>query len=636
MMAGNQVFRVYDDEETMLAIYSRRLSIADKKFDKLEPDRNAAFSRYREEPKEGQFTSRGHRITTGVGTGIIDTLYSSMVAVDVEFICKAMGHGTRSEAYVATEGLNQAWRDTKGQKRCKKAIKDALLADVGWVKVYYDYQTDVMTLDRPDAAIKAEMEELFGKDKTLTADDLASMVPTREDQTVVMRDRVCVDYVPWKFVRYDPTAKQVEDIRWVAQYTPQPKTEVVWNPTWRAYVLDRYGEAEGLRLLDDLEGDSKMLTGLESDMQTMSTVPSDEHDDDSRVTVVEMWDFETGLVTVFPRDRQDLVLHQRLNPLMMNLDLEDRNPFKPIMSREVSDEFEGLSDARLMANGLEELDEYRSNIATHIARTIPKFFGPENGLTKAGKKALESTEWGAYVETSAQTPPNGIYTPQLPVLAQEVYGVPQQIAEELKEATGATDTMRGVFTSKRQTAAETQLVTGKGDLRQAERRGNLEEWYLSIARTMLQLIQTYYDAKRMQRFVTETGEEFTWEWSREDIAMEADIDCAITPAENLTRDERLQRMMLVMNLLIPLPETSRPDLIRAVLRETGILSEEDILKLVKSPEELQKEQEAAQLETVLSARPSDAGGPPGLAITGFGVRTGGGARTPAGKSGAGR
>jgi hypothetical protein len=306
------------------------------------------------------------------------------------------------------------------------------------------------------------------------------------------------------------------------------------------------------------------------------------------------------------------------------------------MAREVSDEFEGLGDARLLQNGLEELDEYRSNIATHVARTIPKFFGPENGLTKAGKKALESTEWGAYVETSAATPPNGIYTPQLPVLAQQVYDVPGQIAEELKEATGATDTMRGVFTSKRQTAAETQLVTGKGDLRQAERRGLLEEWYLSIARTMLQLIQVYYDAKRMERFVTETGQEFSWEWSREDIAMEADIDVAITPRENLTRDERLQRMMLVMNLLIPLPETSRPDLIRAVLRETGILSEEEILKLVKSDEELQKEQQAAELETVLSARPGEAGAPPGLAISAFGVPTNGGARTPAGKSGGGR
>jgi hypothetical protein len=635
-MAGNQVFRVYDDEETMLSIYSRRLSIADKKFDQLEPLRDAQFSRYREEPKESQFTSRGHRITTGVGTGIIDTLYSSMVAVDVEFICKAIGHGTRSQAYVATEGLNQAWRDTKGQKRCKRAIKDALLADIGWVKVYYDYQTDVMTLDRPDAAIKAEMEELFRKDKTLTADQLAELVPVKEDQTVVLRDRICVDYVPWKFIRYDPSAKAIEDIRWVAQYTPTPASEVVWNPTWRAFVLDRYGEAEGKRLLDDLKGDSKMKTGLEGDFEAMGTIPKDDYSDDDRVTVVEMWDFETGLVTVFPRDRKDLVLHQRLNPLMMNLDLEDRNPFKPVMAREVSDEFEGLSDARLIQNGLEELDEYRSNIATHIARTIPKFFGPENGLTKAGKKALESTEWGAYVETSPQTAPNSIYTPQLPVLAQEVYGVPQQIAEELKEATGATDTMRGVFTSKRQTAAETQLVTGKGDLRQAERRGLLEDWYLSIARTMLQLIQVFYDATRMQRFVTETGEEFTWEWSREDVAMDADIDVAITPRENLTRDERLQRMMLVMNLLIPLPETSRPDLMRAVLRETGILSEEDILKLVKSDEELQKEQQAAQLETVLSARPGEAGAPPGLAISAFGVPTNGGQRTPAGRSGGGR
>jgi hypothetical protein len=619
-MAANEVFRVYKDEETMLKVYNRRLRMADTKFEKGEEERRGFIARYRGEVNADQVTDDGHVVQVATGVGIVDTMFANMVAVDVEFICQNIGHGTADQALVATRGLNQAWSDTKGQKRAKRAIKDALLADVGWVKVYYDYKEDTDLRDVPKSALEAQILDYFGDDMSNVTDDQvaaaveAGDITAVESVTVIMRDRVCIDYVPWDLIRYDTTARQIEDVRWVAQYTALPEAEVKNNPAWREFAAERYGARKGPKMLDDLAADSHASTGLDYDANLLNYFGEDEEEDDSRITVVELWDFETGLVTVFPKEHDDLVLHQRINPLMFNLDLEDRNPFKPLVVRDDPENFEGLGDMRVIYPGLKELDEYRSNQATFVTRTIPKFFGPSDALDSDGKEKFKSNVWGEYVPLSGGHGKDSIGQVQLPSLPQESYQIPEQVQAEMKEATGVNEPMRGVFPSKRTTATETQIVTGKGEERQSERRGALTDWYLAIAGTMLQLMQVFYDQDRMLRFTDDLGQEFEWKWNKEDIALDADISIAITPKENLTRDQRVQRAMQFMNLALPLPETDRGELIRFVAREMGF-RDEDVRAVVRSDQEVAMKQAQDQAAQLAVAPQQRAGAPPGLSIT---------------------
>lgn len=619
-MSKNEVFRVYKDEETMLKVYGRRLRMADTKFDRGKPERDKFISRYRNELEDDQVNEDGHRVTVTTGIGIIDTMYASMVAVDIEYILNNIGHGTQLQALAATRALNQGWRDTKGQKRAKRAIKDSLLADVGWAKVYYDYVDDVETRDKPDEAIEAQVLELFGTDMSQVTEAQVEAainggeLQMTEEVDIVLRDRVCVDYVPWDMVRYDPSAKQIEDMRWVAQYTVMPEQEVKGNPVWRDYVKVRYGERKGPKMLDELEGDSVVSTGLDVDVELLKDFGEDDERDDARVTIVEMWDLETGLVTVFPKGNDSLVLHQRENPLMFNLDLEDRNPFKPLIVRDDPDAFEGLGDMRIIWPALEELDEYRSNQATYVSRTIPKVFGPEQAMTEKGKDALKSPVWGEYVGLQEGYDRQSIGEVAIPPLPQEAYQVQEQVQYEMKESTGASEPMRGVFPTRRTTATETQIVTGKGEERQSERRGALADWYVSIGRTMLQLMQKFYDRDRMMRYTDDLGQEFIWEWNKEDIAMDADLEISLTPKENLTRDQRVQRAMGFMNLALPLPETDRGELLRFMGREMGF-RDEDIRALVKSDKEVAMKEQQDQAAAFATQPQPFANSPQGLGIT---------------------
>jgi len=66
-MAKNSVFRVYEDEETMLKVYARRLSMADVDYQKREPEYKLWVSRYRNEVNEEQIDEDGHRVNVAKG-----------------------------------------------------------------------------------------------------------------------------------------------------------------------------------------------------------------------------------------------------------------------------------------------------------------------------------------------------------------------------------------------------------------------------------------------------------------------------------------------------------------------------------------------------------------------------------------
>lgn len=615
-MAARDTFRVYKDEETMLQVYNRRLSYADTRFKKhRSKDMERFVDRYRGTPTDTEVQADGHRVRVLSGVGLVDTMYSSMTAVDVEFSVRNIGHGTRMQAYAATRALNQAWADTKGQRRAKKAVKDAVIQDIGWVKVYYDYIEDVDLRDKPQDALEAEIESLGlngASDDEIDEAISSGLLSLVEEVDVVVRDRVCVDYVDPTMVRFDTAAKNIEDMRWVAQYTQLPLPEVKESPRYKEFMAGRYGEAKAEEMLRDLSGDSSVRTGVDvgslADLADALTPESGE--DDSRLTVVEMWDLETGLVTEFPRYRQDVVLYQRPNPLMMNVDLEDRSPFKPLVVRDDPDNIEGLGDMRVAEPVLQEMEEYRGNLATYISRMIPKLIGPARGLTANGKKQLQSKQWGGLVETEEGYDGSQFKDLNPPAIPQEAFGMPDKLQVELQNGTGANEVLRGVFPEKRTTATETQLVSNAGEQRQAERRSALEYWYTDIARTMLQLMQLYYDRDRMFRYTDESGQDFEWSWNKSDIAIEADLEISLTPKENPTRQERFQQALQVMNLVLPLPDTDRGALMKWVLEEAG-LSEDDIRAIIQTPEEVQGQQLQQQMQQqALAVAPQRAGSAP--------------------------
>lgn len=593
-------YKQFKSDEDKLKVYSHRLDASDRLFDKLRPKVEDWLNRYRNLPREEEYAPDGHRITVPVGIGIIDAMYASLTATDVTVTVRNVGTGSRAQALLAETGIREVWRETKTGRKAAKAIKDSLISGLGVVKVGYEYAEETREVGRSEDAIAADVDTLFNaaeaEGATLpTPDQIAAVVPSTETQQVAVRDRIVVDYVPWDEIRFDTTAKAWEDVRWVAQVTRLPVDVVKNNPLYREYVETQYGRKK-LKDLDALEADATV------EAREVRTVMEGDEDDD-RITIVRFYDLQTGTACTFPRHKPEFILDETPNPFAVNDDIEDRNPFVGLILREDPGEVIGISEFAVMAPTLDELTEYRSNLATYIARTVPKVLGPAGALTQNGKEALMSPEWGAYVEYEGA---NGTDIMPLtpPPLPQEVFGIPQRLENELREATGVSELMRGLFPDRKRTATETMAVTEQSTIRQAEKRNKLEQFYVDIARRVLMLMQLFYDAPRISRVVEMEGD-VEWEWSAEDVTMEAQLEVSLSPKEAYTSDVRRDFALSMFNLLAPIPTLDINAMVKWMMEEAGIPL--DVIRTFLRTAEEQQQQAMEQLQ-MQSAEQSVAAG----------------------------
>jgi hypothetical protein len=602
----------YSSVEDRLKTYEHRLTIADAQFQEWARQAERFIARYCQDRLPTQVTPEGHVVTTADGTATIDALFSSLTAVQVDVSITGIAGGSWDQAAVAQMAVRDVMREQKVQRKAADAIKDALVCDIGFVKVGYEYADHEEPKDAEELGEELDAYTMRRFEETGEIPDPEEVSEVVDPSKLVVDvDRVVVDYVPWDEVRWDVTARRWEDIRWVAQLSYMRPEEVKYNEEFRAYVKGTKGG--GLRKLDELPTTHRTAHGLPSDMYG-SIQPSE---DDERVLVYTFYDLEEGTICTFAKG-SNFLLSEKVNILGFHDDLEDRNPFVALVLRRGPGRVKGVGDMRLTVNSLDELDMYRSYLASYIDYHRSKLMVKSGTLTEAGKKALESRAWNAVVETELSANLNSDVLPITPpVLPQEVFGIPEKLSNAIRESTGVNELMRGFFPDRKRTATETQEVVLASAGRQAEKRNQLAAFYENIARRILWFIQRMYDSDQITR---ETGWEgdIDWEWSPEDIAGEVGLEVALTPKEEMTMALRAERALTLQNLLgTPdiAPDVDQRELKAFILEELGY-PRQLISRLLKSDEQIQADkqaalQEQAAAQEVVEGAPPDASMIPG-------------------------
>lgn len=596
--------KVYKDDEKKAALYNHRLAVADADAQKWHDKAKDWYDRYENVPKITQAAAKGRTVNVTTGISVIDALFSGLTAIDVDFILDAQAKTEPKVALLAEGALNQEWDICDVDIERDAAVKDALIVGIGFVKVGYDFYSEENLVDRDEEAVRADVLDLIAEAKAagsnIDPQTIGKLVPDQETVTEVMRDRVVTDYVAWDKIRWDPKARQWGDVRWVAQYTKMSVEEVQQNPLWREYIK-RNRKDGGLRRLERLKPDSAMEKDL--------IITGKPENDDQFVTIVEYWDFETGTFCVMPKG-QNLILFEGVNPFALAYDFEDRNPFVPLVLRGTTRRIRGIGDMEVMLRSLNEKNLYRSRTATYIDRFVPKLVGEEDALTDEGKKALSSTEYGEYVSVAKGTDPKSLTPLTPPSLPSEVFGMNDRIDNEIREATGVNELMRGLFPDRKRTATETNEVVTASAARQSEKRNTLERFHVNIAKRILLLMQKFYDQPRMASLVDPTLGKVPWEWTGADLVGDFSIGVHLSPRQAHDRDSMRQEATVALNVLAPFAEPGqngegavidKATLVGWFMKKYGF-SSRDMNELIQSPEE-QQAQQAGQMQ-------AQAGGPP--------------------------
>lgn len=587
-------YHKYPNDEAKAEVYEHRLFIADQDFNKWKSKAEEWYSRYENRPRRAQVTAKGHRVNVTTGVATIDSLFSAMTAVDIDVTASATQGAPRIMGELAGAALSQEWDLLDGQVQTNAAVKDALVVGIGWVKVAYEYESEVQMQNRNLDDIRQDIAVLLAEAQGIqgapTPEQIADLVPVEESVEVVLRDRIVVDYVPWDSVRTDPNAKRIEDVTWVAQCNKVHLEDVKNNPAYRAYCKRTRG---GLSRLDELKGSSTYATEM---------LPSGKPtDDDQFAEVVEFTDLRSGTVCTFVRG-QKWLLNETVNPFMLNTDLHRRSPFVPLVLRKTNTRLRGVSDMELMAPSLDEQDIYRSKTATFIERFVPKVIGPEDALTEEGKRNLSSSEYGSYVSVAREYAGDPITPMNPPVLPSESWDMERRVEESIREATGVNELMRGLFPDRKRTATETAEVVSASSARQSEKRNTLEEFYMNIFDRVLQLMQMFYDQERMVRYVDPAYGEVEWAYTQDDIQNKFKLAVHLTPKEAQTRQQMRDDALAYFNMMMPLAMQPQQDgstlvdgakLVEWFSLQYG-LSRTEVLDILNLPEEKQAQQLAQQ------------------------------------------
>lgn len=596
-----QQARTYNTDADKVKVYGKRMAKAAGFHDADVKVIQDWVDRYENVSHVEQYTPKGHRTSVPTGTSVIDSLFSSLTAVDVDIIAEARGHGTADQEYLTSAALSQEWENCKVNQRAGLSIKDSLIVGIGWAKVAHEFYEEEQTVPRSDDAIAADIEAIFNSAREAgeplpSTDMLMQVVEVEEVVPVKVKDRIVVRYVPWDRMRYDRSVKQLEDIRWYAEVQHLPVQEVRDNPLYQEYCKG----AGTLRKLKALQGDSKVDTPFHVDGQETPDSYRNVDDDDMRITVYIIEDLETGTQCTLAKD-QDFLLNEAPIPFALNDDLEDQTSYVPVVLRRTSSRVRGVSEMELMLPTLRELDVYHTRLATYIERFAPKVIVEKGAITQAGKRAMRSQEYGAVIEmeTGRVSDVKPFEVPQLPA---EIFGVPDKLEASIRESTGVNELMRGLFPDRRRTATETAEVVTASAARQAEKRLQLERFYGAIASRMLQLMQLFYDEERMVRYWDDEGP-VDWTWNSDDIVYDTKLTIVLSPKEDHDRAAQREEGMAMLNLFGPLAATPDPatgvplvdqrTLIRLVAEKMGI-KRRDAIRLVKLPIEIQLEQQQKQ------------------------------------------
>ena len=601
-------YREYKTDADKVKVYEHRLRLAREEMESLDGAAAEWLDRYETKQRGGQQSDKGHQVASPTGTSIIDSLYSSLTAADVDVLVTAVGAGTRDQEYLASSALEKEWDECKVNERAGPAVKDSLLIGIGWVKAVFEDYREEQDLPRPEEDILGDIETLFktavdAGEEPPTADQLFDLVPMKAPQEVVLSQRIVVDQVPWDQLLYDTNAKRVEDVRWHCQVTKLSLDEVQGNPTFQAYC--------------DRTGTSKKLKDLKTDTVVETNGEGKASDEDKRCTIYEMWDYETGTTCVFAKG-STFLLSESANPLAINDDLADMSPFVPLVLRRSNRRVRGISEMEVMLPTLRELDLYHSRLATYLERMAPKLLAEDGSVTEAGKVALKSQEYGAVVEYKKASNPPQPFTP--PTLPAEAYGMPDKLEQALREATGENELMRGMFPDRKRTATETAEVVTASQARQSEKRIGLERFYTGIAKRILQYMQMFYTTDQLTRF-QDWGGPVEWEWTADDIVFDSRLEVVLTPKEMPDRQTLRDQGMAMLNVFGPLaqqpdPTTGAPIvdmqwLIRIVAEKMGF-KRRDVALILRLPEEQQVGALAAQ--QLAAGQQSAAAGLPNAAM----------------------
>lgn len=475
--------------------------------------------------------SKEDRMVINMAFATKNVIAPSIAVNNPKFVVNARKPESAAQAIITEEVLNYLWRTYKYQEDFRLAVDDFLVMGHGWIKVGYKATKPI--------EIKEPSTDEHGVDDFGVDDRDESVVGNVESEKRMLEDddRPFVERVSPFDVYVDPDARNINDIKWIAQRVRRPLADV---------RVDARYEKKSRKAV---QGTHVSKWAAEDARDSRDTVDDPDTSPYAYVDVWEYYDLRRNEVSTFAEGSEEGFL---ISP--KKIPFPFGHPFVMIRNYEVPDHFYPMGELESIEELQYELNNTRSQMMNHRKRFARKWIYDKEAFDADGIKALESDEDNTMVpvDTNGQMDIGKAVAPMPSIgTPPDFYNQSELIQQDMDRISGTSDYMRGATANIRRTATEAAMIQDAMNSRAADKLSRIESTLAQVGQRVVQLMQMYMTGEKVVRVVGSKAAPAWVSYDSDYIAGEFDFEVEAGSTQPQNESFRRQSAMQLVDAMAP-------------------------------------------------------------------------------------
>lgn len=475
--------------------------------------------------------SKEDRMVINMAFATKNVIAPSIAVNNPKFVVNARKPESAAQAIITEEVLNYLWRTYKYQEDFRLAVDDFLVMGHGWIKVGYKATKPI--------EIKEPSTDEHGVDDFGVDDRDESVVGNVESEKRMLEDddRPFVERVSPFDVYVDPDARNINDIKWIAQRVRRPLADVRVDAR---YEKKSRKAVQGTHVSKWAAEDARDGRDIVDDPDTSPY---------AYVDVWEYYDLRRNEVSTFAEGSEEGFL---ISP--KKIPFPFGHPFVMIRNYEVPDHFYPMGELESIEELQYELNNTRSQMMNHRKRFARKWIYDKEAFDADGIKALESDEDNTMVpvDTNGQMDIGKAVAPMPSIgTPPDFYNQSELIQQDMDRISGTSDYMRGATANIRRTATEAAMIQDAMNSRAADKLSRIESTLAQVGQRVVQLMQMYMTGEKVVRVVGSKAAPAWVSYDSDYIAGEFDFEVEAGSTQPQNESFRRQSAMQLVDAMAP-------------------------------------------------------------------------------------
>lgn len=468
--------------------------------------------------------SKSDRLIINMCFSTINVIAPSVAVNSPKISVNARHPDYAAQAIIAESVLNYEWRVNGFQEEFRSATNDKLIVGHGWVKVGYKYVSS--TEDVPAVEPEDNEHEIPVSGEEVPED------PSVAVNQVVKEDRPVLERVSVFDVFVDPDARNMKEVRWIAQRIIRPLGDCKRDQSYSARARKALTPSKSSRFASN---DEKPEAGTPPEDQKIGYVE-----------VWEFWDIKRYTVQTFTLEGEDFLRPAKKSPYPFC------HPFFMLRNYEVPDTFYPMGELEAIEVLQHELNETRTQMFNHRKKFSRKWLYRKTAFAKDGVDALESDQDNIMVPVESDEPIQNVIGPMpVAITPPEFYNQSNLIQDDINLVSAVSEYARGSLPNIRRTATEASIIQDSQNARAADKLARVERELAAIGELLLKVLQTFLTGEHVVRIV---GSDGTMNWANYDaeyIKGSFDFEVEAGSTQPMNETFRRQSALQMMDALAP-------------------------------------------------------------------------------------